>query len=110
MALPTLESPTVSSKGKSLKRSLNARKTAAAVAWKYEPCGRESNAAAPELIIAPAESESTCASSKIVWNVCYAIVAPAVVEPVAPVRRKPDKGASMNVGICNAAKSATTSP
>ena len=83
--------------------------TAPPVAWKKEPCGRESITVAPAWIMAAAEIAGTPSASSVGANVCAATVAPAVVEAVAPAIRIPASGARTNAGIFMAASKFVTS-
>ena len=66
--------------------------TAPPVAWKKEPCGRESTTVAPAWIIAAAASPETPEANNVGENVWAATVAPAVVDAVAPAIKIPDNG------------------
>ncbi len=64
---------------------------------------------APAWIIAAEASAGTPAETSVPEKVCEAIVAPAVVEAVAPAIKKPETGASAIVGRCRAPSNAIIS-
>ena len=81
-----LVSPMAASNGISFMRLPMDMLTAPPVAWKKEPCGRESSTVAPAWIIAAAARPDTPFASRVGAKVCAATVAPAVVEAVAAQR------------------------
>ena len=87
------ESPIAASNGMSLRRARMSMNTAPPVAWKNDPCGSESITVDPAWIIAAPPSAATPASASAGENVWDAIVAPAVVDAVAPAISTPDTGA-----------------
>ena len=91
--------PMHASYGINFKRSLMDIFATPPVAWKKEPCGRESITVAPAWIIAPEDNAGTPAAVNVDENVCAAIVEPAVVDAVAPAIKIPESGARMNAGM-----------
>lgn len=88
--------PTIASYGISLSLSLIAILTLPPVAWKNDPCGRESRIVAPAWTMAAAERLFTLAATRVSAKVFDAMVDPAVVEAVAAAISSPESGARMN--------------